>query len=362
MPTVTTDGAAHGWADLAGREHTLSRVASAHSPAQSPVGSAARSDASPDAESSPWRRSLAAYVETTKPGITKLVTITSMVGLGMALAQRWIAGDRVWSGWDLAVIVVGSIVGTALSASGANALNQWAERDRDGLMPRTAKRPLPSGTLLPSRVFAVASALVVLGLGVLWLTSGLAAMCVSAACVGVYLFLYTPLKTQTWTATLVGAIPGALPPLIGWCAGYREFGFGAAVAPGGVALFMLMFVWQLPHFLAIAWMYREDYARGGHAVLPVVDQSGVKTSIVIAVFTVLLIPATISPVIAMPRVLGPLSLFTAAVSGLLFAGLVARLLKTRTREHARAVFFASIIHLPLLLVVMVLDAFVRTFF
>ncbi|QKK08910.1 MAG: UbiA family prenyltransferase [Planctomycetota bacterium] len=249
-----------------------------------------------------------------------------------------------------------------LSASGANALNQWAERDRDGLMPRTAKRPLPSGTLLPSRVFAVASALVVLGLGVLWLTSGLAAMCVSAACVGVYLFLYTPLKTQTWTATLVGAIPGALPPLIGWCAGYREFGFGAAVAPGGVALFMLMFVWQLPHFLAIAWMYREDYARGGHAVLPVVDKSGVKTSIVIAVFTVLLIPATISPVIAMPRVLGPLSLFTAAVSGLLFAGLVARLLKTRTREHARAVFFASIIHLPLLLVVMVLDAFVRTFF
>jgi len=362
MPTVTTDGTAHAWAGPAGREHTLSRVASAHSPAQSPIKSAARTDDGPDTETSPWRTSLAAYVETTKPGITKLVTITSMVGLGMALAQRWIAGDRVWSGWDLAIIVVGSIVGTALSASGANALNQWAERDRDGLMPRTAKRPLPSGTLLPSRVLAVASALVVVGLGVLWLTSGLAAMCVSAACVGVYLFLYTPLKTQTWTATLVGAIPGALPPLIGWCAGYREFGFEATVAPGGVALFMLMFVWQLPHFLAIAWMYREDYARGGHAVLPVVDQSGVKTSIVIAAFTVLLIPATVSPVIASPRVLGPLSLFTAAVSGLLFAGLVARLLKTRTREHARAVFFASIIHLPLLLVVMVLDAFVHTFF
>ncbi|MFG0258841.1 MAG: heme o synthase [Phycisphaerales bacterium JB041] len=338
----------------------MSRAASAHSPAQSSVRSAARTDGGPGTDPSPWRTSLAAYVETTKPGITKLVTITSMVGLGMALAQRWTVGDRLWNGWDLAVIVIGSILGTALSASGANALNQWAERERDGLMPRTAKRPLPAGTLQPSRVFAFAAALVVVGLAVLWLTSGLAAMCVSAACVGVYLFLYTPLKTQTWTATLIGAIPGALPPLIGWCAGYRELGFEAAVAPGGVALFVLMFVWQLPHFLAIAWMYREDYARGGHAVLPVVDQSGVKTSVVIAVFTVLLIPATVSPVVTMPRVLGPLSLFTAAVSGLVFAGLVARLLKTRRREHARAVFFASIIHLPLLLVVMVLDAFVRT--
>lgn len=311
---------------------------------------------------SPLRSSLAAYIETTKPGITKLVTITSMVGLGMALAQRWAHGDHAWAGWELPVIGVGSILGTALSASGANALNQWAERERDGRMTRTAKRPLPSGELTPGRVLAFASALVVVGLAVLWLTSGVAAMCVSAACVGVYLFLYTPLKTQTWTATLVGAIPGALPPLIGWCAGYRDMGFRAMIDPGGLSLFVLMFVWQMPHFLAIAWMYREDYARGGHAVLPVVDRTGLKTSIVIAVFTVLLIPATISPVVAMPRVLGPVSLFTAAVSGLLFAGLVAKLLRTRRREDARAVFFASIIHLPLLLAVMVLDGFVRAFF
>jgi protoheme IX farnesyltransferase len=339
-------------------ELTLSRAASAHSS----VPTAVQRGESEPREQAAWRSSLAAYVETTKPGITKLVTITSMVGLGMALGQRWIAGDRVWGGWDLAVIVVGSIVGTALSASGANALNQWAERDRDRLMPRTAKRPLPSGTLTPARVFAVASALVVVGLAVLWLTSGVAAMCVSAACVGTYVLIYTPLKTQTWTATLVGAIPGALPPLIGWCAGYRDAGFAAAVYPGGVSLFMLMFIWQLPHFLAIAWMYREDYAKGGHAVLPVVDKAGVKTTIVVAAFTVLLIPATVAPVVAMPSVLGPVSLFTAAGSGLLFAWLVAKLLRSRRREDARAVFFASIIHLPLLLAVMVLDGFVHTFF
>lgn len=307
------------------------------------------------------RTSIAAYIETTKPGITKLVTITSMVGLGMALAQRWIAGSGIWSALDLTVIVVGSILGTALSASGANALNQWAERARDALMPRTANRPLPAGTLPAAGVFTVASLLVVIGLAVLWLTSGLAAMTVSAVCVGVYILLYTPLKTQTWTATLVGAIPGALPPLIGWCAGYRDAGFAAMIAPGGVSLFVLMFVWQMPHFLAIAWMYREDYARGGHAVLPVVDKTGLKTSIVIALFTVLLIPATILPVVAMPTVLGLASLMTAAAGALLFAGLVARLLRTRRREHARAVFFASIIHLPVLLVVMVLDGVFHTF-
>ncbi len=335
----------------------MSRVATAHSPVEPHTTRRAERGAA-------WTRrdSLAAYVETTKPGITKLVTITSMVGLGMALGQRWIAGDIALGGWSLAVLVVGAIVGTALSASGANALNQWAERDRDALMPRTAKRPLPSGTLAPSRVLAFALALVVIGLAVLWLTSGVAAMTVSAACVLVYLLLYTPLKTQTWTATLVGAIPGALPPLIGWCAGYRDAGFSAILLPGGVSLFMLMFIWQLPHFLAIAWMYRDDYALGGHAVLPVVDRSGRKTSIVIAAFTVLLIPATIAPVVAMPALLGPVTLFTAAVSGLLFAGLVAKLLRTRERGDARRVFFASIIHLPLLLVVMVLDGFVRALF
>lgn len=327
----------------------MSRIATAH-----PHPPAAAAAALP----SSWREAFSAYLQTTKPGITKLVTITSMVGLGMAMAERWAAGTSPWSAWQLAVLGVGSIVGTALSAGGANALNQWMERDRDALMPRTAERPLPAGVLPAGGVLGASLGLVVVGLAVLWLTSGLAAMAVSAACVLTYVLVYTPLKTQTWTATLVGAIPGALPPLIGWCAAYRDLGFEALAGPGGVALFMLMFVWQLPHFLAIAWMYRDDYARGGCAVLPVIDRTGLTTSLTIAAFTVLLIPATIAPVVAMPAVLGPVTLLTAAVTGLLFAGLVARLLRTRRREHARAVFFASIAHLPLLLGVMVLEALV----
>ncbi|MCC7387594.1 MAG: protoheme IX farnesyltransferase [Phycisphaerales bacterium] len=339
----------------------MSRVAPAQTampPLKAPVE--VPSTAAEGSGAASWRDSLRAYVHTTKPGITKLVTITSMVGLGMALAARWAAGDREWALWPLSLTVVGSIVGTAMSAGGANALNQWAERERDALMKRTAGRPLPTGALTPGKVLLAGIGLALAGLALLWATCGLAAMAVSAACVLVYVLLYTPLKASTWTATFVGAVPGALPPLIGWCAGYSHLGFGALGDPGGASLFLLMFVWQLPHFLAIAWMFKDDYALGGCAVLPVVDRSGACTSIVIAICTVLLIPATMAPVLAMPQVLGVLSLFTAALTGLGFAALVGRLLRSRRREDARSVFFASIIHLPVLLVVMVIDAFVHT--
>lgn len=303
-----------------------------------------------------WRSDLAAYVQTTKPGITKLVTITSMVGMGMAYAQRWNDGELTGSGGGIALTVAAAILGTALSAGGANALNQWAERERDALMRRTSRRPIPSGRLSPGRVLAAGLLLAVTGLLVLWACCGLPAMLVSAACVLVYVLIYTPMKAATWTATLIGAIPGALPPLIGWAAVYQDRGFGCLVDPGGVSLFMLMFVWQLPHFFAIAWMYRDDYALGGCAVLPVVDRSGEKTALAIAGFTVLLLPATIAPVLAMPGVLGLGYLVAAAISGLAFAAQVARLLRSRRREEARTVFFASIIHLPALLGVMVVDA------
>lgn len=341
----------------------MSRIAPAqhtiHPPLNAPHGAGAISAATADNPAA-WRATLRAYLHTTKPGITKLVTITSMVGLGMGFAQRWVDGDRNWPLGPLAAVVLGSILGTALSAGGANALNQWAERERDALMPRTAGRPIPTGALTPTRVLLAGIALVVAGLALLWATCGLAAMTVSAACVLVYVLLYTPLKAATWTATFVGAIPGALPPLIGWAAAHSHTGFASVVDPGGAALFLLMFVWQLPHFLAIAWMFKDDYALGGCAVLPVVDRTGARTSIVIAICTVLLIPATIAPVLAMPQVLGVTTLFTAAATGVAFAALVGRLLRTRRREHARAVFFASIIHLPVLLVVMVIDAFVHT--
>ncbi len=312
-----------------------------------------------DAPSSP-PSTVSSYIQTTKPGITKLVTITAIVGLGMALAQQWVIGEHLWSLASFTILSLGLIIGTALSASGANALNQWAERERDARMHRTATRPLPSGALTPPRVLLAGILFSLAGLAILWLTCGLAAMTVSAACLLVYVLVYTPLKTTTWTASFVGAIPGALHPLIGWAAANRETGFASILDPGAVSLFILMFVWQLPHFFAIAWMCKDDYARGGFAMLPVVDRTGTSTSIVIAVCTILLVPATIGPVVAMPQVLGIATIFAAAISGLAFAVLVAKLLRSRTREHARTVFFASIIHLPILLVVMVLDAFVHT--
>ncbi len=335
-------------------EPALSRTAPVTVESTLPVGLA------PGSAGLGWRETLSAYVQATKPGITKLVTITSMVGLGMGFATRWSAGDRGWSALEVVIAVLGTIVGTALSAAGANAMNQWFERERDARMPRTAGRPIPSGRLSARQVFVAAMGLAITGVALLWLTCGVTPASVSAACVLVYVLVYTPMKAATWTATLVGAIPGALPPLIGWSAALGGQGFASLAAPGGLSLFALMFIWQLPHFLAIAWMYREDYALGGCAVLPVVDRSGLKTSIVIAAFTVLLAPATIGPVVAMPGVLGLGYLLTAAVSGLGFAALVGRLLRTRKREHARSVFFASIIHLPLLLVVMVVDAFVHS--
>ena len=308
------------------------------------------------------REILGAYIQTTKPGITKLVTITSMVGLAMALADRWALGTGTWSAGSLIVIIVGCIIGTALSAAGANALNQWAERERDARMPRTAKRPLPTGKLSPRQGLTLGATLSILGVGMLWVLNGAPAALIAALCVLIYLFLYTPMKAATWTATLVGAIPGALPPLIGWSAGHADQGFASIIEPGGMSLFWLMFIWQLPHFLAIAWMYRDDYELGGCAVLPVIDRSGTKTAVVISFFTILLVPATIAPALAMPDLLGPIYITTAALTGIGFGILVLKLLRTKQRADARRIFFASIIHLPLLLVVMVLDGFLHVIF
>jgi len=299
-------------------------------------------------------------VQTTKPGIAKLVTITSMVGLAMALADRWALGERSWPLGSLLLLVIGCVVGTALSAAGANALNQWAERERDAKMPRTAKRPLPSGRLGATQVLTLGVVLSILGVGLLWWLNGAPAAAVAGACVLVYLFLYTPMKATTWTATLIGAIPGALPPLIGWSAGHSGQGFAALIEPGGMSLFWLMAIWQLPHFLAIAWMYRDDYELGGCAVLPVIDRSGTRTALVISFFTLLLLPATLWPAWAMSELLGPLYVGSAALSWLVFGSLVLNLLRRKERADARKMFFASIIHLPLLLIVMVLDAVIHT--
>lgn len=292
-----------------------------------------------------------AVIATTKPGITRLVTITSLVGFAMA------ALGRTWSSFDLAIALGGCAIGTFLSAAGANALNQWLERDRDARMPRTALRPIPAGHLSAPTVLGAGVVLCGLGLLVLGLSVGLVPMLVSLACMLVYVLAYTPLKTRTAMATLVGTIPGSLPPLIGWTSAGAAS--GDILAPGGLSLFVLMTIWQLPHFWAIAWLYREDYAHGGFRVLPMTDPSGVKTSAAIVVTSILLVPATLWPAWAMPNLLGPLYIAVASVTGLTFLALSIRMARLRTRPAARRLFFASIIHLPLLLIAMVLDAFIH---
>jgi protoheme IX farnesyltransferase len=292
-------------------------------------------------------------IETTKPGITRLVTITSMVGFVMgAVTGNWTISELLSTGLIC-------LMGTALSAAGANAVNQWMERDRDALMPRTRRRPLPQGRVTPAAVLAAGVSLCVAGVAVLLLAGPIPSL-ISLMCVVSYVALYTPMKTRTTLATFVGAIPGALPPLIGWSAANRAEGFSTLLDVGGLALFSIMFIWQIPHFMAIAWMYRDDYKAGGYMVLPVVDEKGVWTSVTVALWTLLLIPATLFPIRAMPELLGLPYAVVAGSAALVFGALAVKLIVARSRSAARAVFFASIAHLPLVLLAMTVEAVART--
>jgi heme o synthase len=307
----------------------------------------------PASEAGPARvGTLRSLIETTKPGITRLVTITSMVGFVMAAVRgNWTFGELLTTGLIC-------LVGTYLSAAGANSVNQWMERDRDAVMPRTQRRPLPQGRVTPGAVLALGVALSIAGVGLLLLAGPIPSL-VSLACVVSYVAFYTPLKTRTTLATFVGAIPGALPPLIGWTAASRGEGSHALLDPGGLALFAIMFAWQIPHFMAIAWMYRDDYKRGGYMVLPVVDEKGGWTSLTIGLWTIALIPATLLPAQLMPAYLGAPYIVVAIGAASVFGLLAVRLMLSRTRSAARAVFFASITHLPLLLLAMTIEAVVR---
>ncbi|HMN39313.1 MAG TPA: heme o synthase [Phycisphaerales bacterium] len=300
--------------------------------------------------------------ELTKPRITRMVAITSGVGFMLgAVVQHWEAGD-------LAFRAAACVVGTMLSASGANALNQWWERDRDAVMPRTCARPLPQARVSPTQALWAGLGLGAAGVGLLALI-GLAPALVSLLTILIYVLLYTPLKPVTTVNTLIGAVPGALPPLIGWTAAatgnalyagwaglHALWGPGSA---GGWSLFLLMFVWQIPHFLAIAWMYRDDYAKGGYRMLPISDPDGRRTASMMLLWAVVQIPATIAPAVLMHDRLGPTTVVVATVTGLIYAAMAFRLCRTREIRDAKRVFFASIIHLPLLLMVMVGDAMVQ---
>lgn len=297
---------------------------------------------------------LAACIEATKPGITRLVTITAAVGFLLAALHR---GDMPIADWLR--IGLGVVLGTALAAGGANALNMWYEADRDARMGRTARRPIPSQRLTPAFVFWYGLGLIVAGTGVVWLLCGVLSAMVVLACAGSYIILYTPLKPITVWNTLVGAIPGALPTMIGTTAVSTAPGFEPLADPIGLALFALMMVWQIPHFLAIAWMCKADYELGGFRMLPAIDPTGRMTAWIMVATAVLLIPVSASIVFVIPDLLGWATLGACLLLGLMLVALSMRVALQPTEKIARQAFIGSIIQLPVLLMVMVAEALIH---
>jgi protoheme IX farnesyltransferase len=275
------------------------------------------------------------FLELTKPRITTLVVITAAVGYAVGAK----------GGFDPAVFMA-LLFGTAMVAGGASALNQYSERDLDGRMERTRLRPLPAGRLTPAE--ALAFGLAVSGGGlVLLATVNVLTPLLGAAALASYVLLYTPLKRLTSLCTVVGAIPGAIPPMMGWVAARGSFGAGAW------ALFGILFLWQLPHFLAIGWIYREDYARAGFPMLTVLDLDGRSTGRQMMLYSAALIPVTL--LAGAFAAAGNVYLWSALLLGLLFFGSSARFAWTRSGAAARGLFLVSILYLPALLGLMVFD-------
>jgi protoheme IX farnesyltransferase len=244
-------------------------------------------------------------------------------------------------------LMLNAIFGTALLAAGASALNQLVEREHDAKMRRTHDRPLPSGRMTPEAVAIIgglcaAGGLVWLALAVNLLTAFLGAITLSS-----YVFVYTPLKRVTTLNTAIGAIPGALPPLMGWTAARGE------VSAAGWSLFAIICFWQLPHFLAIAWMYKDDYAGAGYVMLPAVDPSGERTGRQAFSHTLGLLPVSLAPFLF--KMAGPVYLCGALLMGLAFAWCAFQFARQRTVPRARTLFHASILYLPLLFGLMVYD-------
>ncbi|MEK6282671.1 MAG: heme o synthase [Acidobacteriota bacterium] len=282
------------------------------------------------------RERLAAYAELTKPRITFLIVLTSAAGFALASPGRINYGA-----------LLNAMFGIALLSSGIATLNQYMERDLDALMRRTAERPLPSGKLLPWEalwfgVLLTVTAEIYLAVLVNPLTALLGLTVISG-----YLFAYTPLKTKTSLSTMVGAFPGAVPPLIGWAAARGEISIEAWV------LFAILFLWQFPHFLAIAWMYREDYGRANILMLPVVEPDGRVTAQQIVVYTVLLLPVSLLPTAL--GISGKIYFYGAIVLGLLFLYSSLRAALSKSRQEARRLLLASVIYLPLLFILMVIN-------
>ena len=276
------------------------------------------------------------FYELTKPRMNFLVLVTTLVGFYMASPVRL--------DWKL---LIPTLIGTALTAAAASVLNQVVERDYDALMPRTRNRPLAAarlgvGEALAFGVFTGIAGVLILLFAVNLLTALLGAFTLLS-----YVFVYTPLKRVTTLNTVLGAVPGAIPPVMGFTAVHNAF------SPGALAVFAILFIWQMPHFLAIAILYKKDYALAGFKMLPVVDEELSVTGRQIVLYAVALVPVSLMPTYV--GIAGPAYFGVALMLGLAFLSFAASCAISKTRVDARKLFFASIIYLPALLGVMMLD-------
>ena len=281
-----------------------------------------------------------AYVALTKPDVSFLVILTTAAGYYMA-----VRGPVIW------LNLIHTVFATALIAAGTAALNHYAERDSDRYMRRTASRPLPSGTLEPGHALSFGVGLAMAGAVDLYIVGGWMASALGILTSLTYLLAYTPLKKKTVWATFVGAFPGAIPPMIGWVAATGSLDRGAWL------LFAILFLWQFPHFHAIAWIYREDYARAGILMLPVVDREGVRTFRQIILYAAALLAVSLLPTVmglaGIRYFFGSLVVSTALLQVCLWAA------SSKTNLRAKWLMHATVLHIPLLLGLMAYDKIPR---
>jgi len=286
------------------------------------------------------------YIELMKPELTLLSVLTTLCGFYLATTGSF----NVW-------LFLHTAIGTALVGGGAGALNQYIERDLDVLMRRTERRPLPAGRLMPSEALLFGSVISLLGILELVVFTNLLTGFLAVLTSTTYLFLYTPLKRITPLATVVGGIPGAIPPMMGWTAVRNSISLEAWI------LFAILFCWQMPHFFSLAWMYRKDYARAGFKLLTVVDEDGKRTSRQIMIYCIALIPATL--VTTLLGFTGVLYFVSAGVLGFSFLLIAILFARYSGKQHtgnmsmanvySRRIFFASLLYLPALLILMFID-------
>jgi len=276
------------------------------------------------------------YLALTKPRLNSLVVVTSAAGYYLGASGR-----------QALLPMAAATAGTALVAGGAAVLNQVYERETDALMQRTRLRPLPDRRVTPEDARTFGTLLAAGGIVLLSVSANALAALLALATLVVYLTVYTPMKRRSPLATLIGAVPGALPPLIGWAAA------NGTVSLGGWSLFAIVFLWQIPHFMAIAWLYRDDYARAGFPMLPVVEPDGRRTGRQAVLYAAALVPISLAPSVV--GITGAAYFWTALVLGVGLLWIAARFAVSRTDATARVLFYSSITYLPLIWTAMLLD-------